>query len=231
MDNQFQDGGFSQRVSRDELLNDIAIEIATGGDWQTPARRLCIMSAYRYLCSTRGSAVAASCAEDLGADLFAGFLRRCAEDIPAALQRWLRSRGRLHDAASHIVEPVYVPHDAPRRGVRAYSQSDDVLDYTLDEHDDVRSSADIDDVLARFGQMTPAQFRATAIELFGDSIMKNPTYIKTLKRKVAEAALAKRDAVRNRVINPAEIQVRTAELAEAQSQLTREQGSEHPSAL
>ena len=234
MQTHFQDGGFSHRVSRDELLNDVAVEIATGGDWQTPARRLCIVAAYGYLCSTRGRDVAASCAEDLGADLFAGFLRRAAEDVPAALERWLRRGGAMHDAASRVCECVYVPHDAAGAGVRAYAASDAVLDYTIDEQDDVRRGAersDIDDVLARVGQMTTAQFRAVAVELFGTSIMKNPNYIKTLKAKTILAAIAKRDAVSNRVINPEEIQRRTAELSAAQAQLTREQGSaEKPAA-
>lgn len=177
MDNQFQEGGFSRRQ---ELLNEVAIALATGGDWQTPARRLCIVAAYSYLASTRGRDVAASCAEDLGADLFAGFLHRASEDVPEALERWLRSRGRLHDAASAIIEPVYVPHDAAGAGARAYAASDDVLDYAINEHDDVRTDADIDEITRA---VTPQQFRRTAIELFGAQIMNNPSYIKTLRRK------------------------------------------------
>lgn len=229
MQTHFQDGGFSKRQ---ELLNEVAIAIATGGDWQTPARRLCIVAAYRYLCSTRGSAVAASCAEDLGADLFAGFRRRAAEDVPAALERWLRSRGRLHDAASAVVDTVYVHHgETHRRGSRSYSCSDEVLDYSIDEHDDTRTDADIAEITRAVERMTPNQFRRTAIELFGAQIMNNPSYIKTLRRKVIEAALAKRETLRNRSIDTSEIQRRSDELSAAQAQLTREQeSSEKPAA-
>lgn len=102
------------------------------------------------------------------------------------------------------------------RGVaryRAYAAPEELLGTHAYEHDDILD-AEVAELTRVVASLPPHKFCQLARELFGPTIMQNPEFIKTLKRKVMLAAVAKREAK-----HPAALQKREAELKTAQQQL------------
>ncbi len=176
----------SNRIS-EGFLQRIATALNDRGDWYTPARELCVSAARGFLYRTRGAAAAKAHAEDLGEELFVSFLSHVwyDDEILEALPRWLRSRGRLHDAASRICEPVYVPHEAADlHGARAYAVTEEVLSVCISDGDDVRVECDVT-LTAEITCMPRREALRVASEF-----MSNDDFVKLLKLQVTRAALA-----------------------------------------